>query len=179
MVDKAETHDVKQRRGELNRRFRTPLFAYFLKRVHNHAEAEDLTQEAFVRLTLHPDRHNGATLDAYVFTIAANLLRDRARSRASAGADSHRVLDDIIANSTPSLIEDRTPERVLLASEALHGVLGALGELSERTRDIFILSRLENVPQREIAAIYGISVSAVEKHVIKALAHLGARNLRP
>ena len=165
-------------REALDQRFRAPLLAYFFKRVHNRAEAEDLTQEAFVRLAVHPDRNSGETIHAYVFTIAANLLRDRARIRQSRSAAGHYVLNEVLVNSAPSLVEERTPERVLLAREALRDVVEALAELSERTRDIFVLSRLERVPQREIAALHGITVSAVEKHIIKALAHLGARNLR-
>ncbi|MGH8201495.1 MAG: RNA polymerase sigma factor [Steroidobacteraceae bacterium] len=65
--------------GELDRRFRAPLLAYFDRRVREHAEAEDLTQEVFIRLAQHPDRHGGHTIDSYVFTFAANLLRDRAK----------------------------------------------------------------------------------------------------
>jgi RNA polymerase sigma-70 factor (ECF subfamily) len=44
--------------------------------------------------------------------------------------------------------------------------------LGERTQAIFYLYRLENLKIREIAAIYGISASAVEKQVSKALLHL-------
>ena len=58
---------------ELDRTFRGPLLAFFLKRVRNRNEAEDLTQEVFVRLLHHPDRNNGRTIYGYVFTIAANL----------------------------------------------------------------------------------------------------------
>lgn len=162
----------------LNERFRAPLLAYFFKRVRDRVEAEDLAQDALVRLALHPDKNNGATIHAYVFTIAANLLRDRARSRLSKSATSHRVLSEVLVNSAPNLVEERTPERVVMAREALRDVVEALGELSERTRDIFVLARLERMPQRDIAALHGITVSAVEKHVVKALAHLGARNLR-
>jgi RNA polymerase sigma factor (sigma-70 family) len=170
--------NLDRKRDELTARFRAPLFAYFLKRVRDRAEAEDLTQEAFVRLTNRPDQRDGEAIHAYVFTIASNLLRDRARSRFVRGGP-HSSLDEIIESSVSTLVEDRTPERVLLAKEALKEVVATLGELGDRTRDIFILSRLENVPHREIAALYGISVSAVEKHVIKALAHLGARNMKP
>jgi len=51
----------------------------------------------------------------------------------------------------------------------------ALLQLNERTRDVFVLSRLERMKYAEIAEMYGISVSAVEKHMIKALAHLARR----
>jgi RNA polymerase sigma-70 factor (ECF subfamily) len=44
--------------------------------------------------------------------------------------------------------------------------------LDERTRDAFILHRLEGWKHAEIARAYGVSVSSVEKYIIKALAHL-------
>jgi RNA polymerase sigma factor (sigma-70 family) len=164
---------------ELDRSFRAPLVAYFQKRVKSRNEAEDLTQEVFVRLLNHPDKNNGQTIEGYVFTIAANLLRDRAKSVAAAvqkQAHSFDVLDEKEAFSA-NLIEDRNPERVLVGRQTVQDVLEALAELGERTRDVFILARLENVQHREIAAMYGISVSAVEKMMMKAMAHLGARFL--
>jgi RNA polymerase sigma-70 factor (ECF subfamily) len=167
--------------AELARRFQSPLLAYFSKRVPTRTEAEDLTQEVFVRLLHHPDRHNGQTVEAYVFTIAANLLRDRAKSvSGTIDRSSHNV--DLLVESgqySSALIEDRDPERVLVGKEAIEDVLEALGELGERTRDVFILARLEAMQHREIAEMYGISVSSVEKMIMKAMVHLGARFLAP
>jgi RNA polymerase sigma-70 factor (ECF subfamily) len=164
---------------ELDRAFRGPLVAYFLKRVKSRNEAEDLTQEVFVRLLNHPDKNNGQTIDGYVFTIAANLLRDRAKSVAAAVQKQAQSLDPLDEKEafSANLIEDRNPERVLVGRQTVQDVLEALAELGERTRDVFILARLENVQQREIAAMYGISVSAVEKMIMRAMAHLGARFL--
>jgi len=165
----------------LVRRYRSPLITYFDRRVRNRAEAEDLAQEVLIRLANHPDRNAGQSIDSYVFTIAVNLMRDRAKSRSATREREHASLDELEAlpASPGSLVEGRTPERVLLGKQTLQDVLEALGELHERTRDIFILSRLENVSHREIAALHGISVSAVEKHMIKAMAHLGARFVKP
>lgn len=167
--------------SELDRAFRGPLLAYFTKRVKSRNEAEDLTQEVFVRLLHHPDRNNGQTLAGYVFTIAANLLRDRAKSAATARQKAIRSLDLLGEKDafSSSLVEDRDPERVLAGKQTVQDVLDALTQLGERTRDIFILARLENMQHREIAAMYGISVSAVEKSMMKAMAHLGALFLRP
>lgn len=167
--------------SELDRAFRGPLLAYFTKRLKSRNEAEDLTQEVFVRLLHHPDKNNGQSLAGYVFTIAANLLRDRAKSSAAAHRKRIHSLDlldekDVFSSK---LVEDRDPERVLAGKQTIQDVLHALTELGERTRDIFILARLENVQHREIAAMYGISVSAVEKSMMKAMAHLGALFLRP
>jgi RNA polymerase sigma-70 factor (ECF subfamily) len=166
---------------ELDRAFRGPLVAYFLKRVKSRNEAEDLTQEVFVRLLNHPDKNYGRTIEGYVFTIAANLLRDRAKSLATAHQRHIQSLDllDEKDASCANLVEDRNPERVLVGRQTIQDVFDALSELGERTRDIFVLARLENVQHREIAAMYGVSVSAVEKMMMKAMAHLGARFLLP
>lgn len=161
--------------GGANLRLREALLAYFFKRVQNRAEAEDLTQETFIRLAKHPDKSDGKTLYAYVFAIAANLLRDRARLRTRQHTLAHRSLEEGFEYSSPDLVEDRDPERVLMGKQALQHFWGAVGELNERTRGIFILSRLEGMPQREIARLYGISISAVEKHILKAQAHFAAR----
>jgi RNA polymerase sigma-70 factor (ECF subfamily) len=174
-----EARSAEDQAAELDRMFRAPLLAYFSKRVQSRNEAEDLTQEVFVRLLHHPDRHNGQTVEAYVFTIAANLLRDRAKSVSGMVDRSSQNVDLLVeAGQNPSsLIEDRDPERVLVGKETVEDVLAALAELGERTRDVFILARLEAMQHREIAEMYGISVSSVEKMIMKAMVHLGARFL--
>src|ERR1700761_3634171 len=61
--------------NDLDRRFRKPLIIYFRRRLVGRSEdAEDLTQEVFMRLARRPDRNNGETIEAYVFTIASNIL---------------------------------------------------------------------------------------------------------
>ncbi len=121
-----------------------------------------------------------AESEAYVFTIAANLLRDRARSPAGRLARAHFAIEpgeDF--HSDAPLVEDRGPERVLIGRETLLAAVKALAELPARTREIFVLFRFESMSQREIAALYGVSVSAVEKHVARALAHLAQRMAPP
>lgn len=160
--------------GELNARFRAPLLSYFRKRVGELAEAEDLTQEVFIRLSRHTDV-TPKSLQAYVFVTAANLLKDRARTKAVQMASAHASFDDPNAKSLQGLAEDRHPERVLVGKDTLREFLKGLEALNERTRDIFILARIEHMSQRDIAKLFGISVSAVEKHIVRALEHLGAR----
>jgi RNA polymerase sigma factor (sigma-70 family) len=164
---------------DLDRQFRPALLAYFVKRLKDWGEAEDLTQEVFVRLANHPDRHSGRSIHAYVFTIAANLLKDRAKSPTTMRWRQCQNIEQFGEKFRvpPELAEGLTPERVLIAKDSLKEVLGVLLELNERTRDIYILSRLENMQYRDIATLQGISVSAVEKHIMKAAAHLAARFL--
>ena len=163
---------------DLDARFRRPLMTYFRRRVGDHAEAEDLTQQVFLRLLAADDFERVEQAEGYVFTVAANLLKDRGR-RASRRGEHVAIAPnpDLVAELTREAVEDRSPERVLLGRETLADVLRALDALGERTRDIYILFRLENMKQREIATLFGIGQSTVEKHVVKATMYL-ARTFR-
>jgi RNA polymerase sigma-70 factor (ECF subfamily) len=158
---------------ELERRYRAPLTAFFLRRVRNRAEAEDLTQEVFLRIVRSGGDAERATSPAFIFTVAANLLRDRSRRMQTSGGPLLSLESEERGNEAAAkLHEEISPERVLLGKEALQRVHKALGKLSPQTRDIFLLFKLEQMKQKQIAEIYGISVSAVEKHIVAALTHV-------
>lgn len=160
--------------ADLHRRFRLPLLAYFGRRVASAAEAEDLAQDVFERVlrTLKSGQIHNA--DSYVFKIAINLLRDRARGLRRRGVEEP-LPADAVAEFADALAVDLSPERVVLGERTLEEVLAALNDLPERTRAMFYLYRLENLKIREIAEMYTISPSAVEKQVSKALLHLTRR----
>lgn len=154
-------------------RFRRPLLAFFRRRSTSD-EAEDLTQEVFVRLAGHVDLSQVDRPESYVFQIAANLLRDRHRRAGSHAADLHTAIDahsDDRAVPDP-LIEAIHPERVLLGKTDLEDIVAILSSMPDRTRDVFVLYRIEGMRQREIAAAMNISLSSVEKHLVKAIARL-------
>lgn len=154
--------------------------AFFLRHTADRAEAEDLTQEVFVRILKGAAGGQVQAPDAFVFTVAANLLRDRLRLRISKRADRHVSLDLAPTDDTPSeplniAAETVSAERALMDRQRLRAVLRALEELPPRTRDIFVLSRLEKLKHAEIASRMGVSVSAVEKNLVRAVAHLARR----
>lgn len=165
--------------GETERLYaelRQPLLRFFQRRVSHPADAEDLTQEAFSRLLRMPVEARVADAKGFVFQVAINLLRDRARR---ARVRNEALLSDVsqapIDELTAEFLEDRDAERVLLGREGVAQVVRVLGELKERTRDIYVLFRLENMKQRDIAALYGISQSTVEKEIMRATMHLATR----
>jgi RNA polymerase sigma-70 factor (ECF subfamily) len=164
--------------NDLYQRFHRPLSVYFRRRLAGNLEdAEDLTQEVFVRLTRRPDQNNGETLEGYVFKIAGSVLTDWRRNRMTRKSGAHDNLDNVMEGVTfPSnLIEDRSPERVLAGKEALQNLEAALEELNERTRNILLLYRLGGLQRPDIARRLGVSVSTVEKEIQKALAHIKRR----
>lgn len=146
--------------------FRPALIRYFARRTGNHAEAEDLTQEVFIRLA-GTDMPEVRSRDSYIFATASNLLRDRARRdrvRADYREDVQRM---------PELgLDPLDPHRVAEGHAMLRELHAGLAELPERMRRFFTLYRIENVPKKTIAAAFGVSESTVEKEVIKAMAIL-------
>ncbi len=145
--------------------------AFFMRRAASHSDAEDMTQELFAKLATTQASPDNA--DAYIFQMAANLLRDRGRRervRANYRASVHA---GIVAGGGD--LEPLDPARVLLGRESLGEAADALRELPDRTRAIFLLFRLEGMKQSELAVLYGVSVSAVQKHILKAMTHLTRR----
>ena len=161
---------------DLDARFRAPLMAFFLRRVGNRSDAEDLTQQTFERLVRSESFDPNGRVAGYIFRIAVNLLRDRKKE-----AGYRKILP--FASIDPSLVEqisrelseDREPERVLLGRESLLEVLKCLDNLGERTKNVFVLYRLEGMKQKDIAELLGIGLSTVEKDVMVAMNTLLAR----
>lgn len=128
-----------------------------------------MTQELFMRL-VDADLEAIDMPERYLFRMARNLLLDRARF---GGRQSSLKRD--YGLHVGHGIDPIDPQRVAEGQEMLLALSAALRELPERTRDIFILYRVENVPLRTIAGQFGISVSAVEKHVRRAMRYVLAR----
>ncbi len=166
---------------QLAARFRRPLMSFFLRRLHDREEAEDLTQEVFLRILGRGDSVPVENPEIYIFRIAANLLRDRARKALTHHQAEHASLDSSAVEFADAgrlasgLVDDCGPERVLLSQESLTEAMRVLDELGPRTRDIYMLFRIEKIKQRDIAALYGLTVSAVAKHIAKAGVHLSRR----
>ena len=161
---------------QIDSRFRAPLMSFFLRRVGDHAVAEDLTQDVFERLLKADERGEIDDVEALVFVTAANLLKDRGRKQQRrVGAQLIDIGGLEVSAVTREFLEDRDPERVFLARESIVDVLNALDELGQRTRDVYVLFKLEGMKQSEIATLYGIGRSTVEKDVMRATAHLTLR----
>lgn len=145
---------------------RPTLIRFLLARGALPEDARDLIQELYLKL----DRVPLATVTeprAYLYRMADNLLLDRRRSalRRSRREDEWTGL-----NSGIDRERDEYPaaDRVLIARERLTVLTGALDALPERSSEAFRRFRIEGESQHDIAAAFGISVSAVEKHLQRA-----------
>lgn len=137
----------------------------FLARfLHCEDAAEEVTQEAFVRLLRFRPRQPVDNPRAYLFQVAANTARDwlaRQNTRNRVFGDSEMPED--IRCPRPC------PEACTLNHERLDLLSTAIRELPPRCREVFLMSRLDGLNNREIADRLGISRNMVEKHIIKAM----------
>jgi RNA polymerase sigma-70 factor (ECF subfamily) len=161
------TETQSPRNASLVAEMRPALVAFFQRRCRNAAEAEDLAQDVVVRALSRGKSLSPARASGYIFRIAINRWRDRGRRLVSRG--SCVAWDDSAALAVSDTF---SPERLASGQEELSNVVSALQELGERTRNVLVLCRLEQMKQAEIATAMGISVSSVEKHLVRALAHL-------
>ena len=151
-------------------RFRPALLRYFRRHLDNDSDAEDLAQEALLRLLRSPVSPENT--EAYLLRIASNLLRDRLRRDRSHCVAQHEPLDSAL-HDRPT--EEPGSDCVYEGRARLDRFLAALDELPPRCRQVFLLQRYEGLTYTAIAKRLQISVSAVEKHMMRALLFFQAR----
>ena len=158
---------------KLSRRYHAVLPRYFARRGIGPSDAQDLAQEVFVRLSKRNALDGVASVESYLFAIAANVAIDFVRrSKVRSSHPSSGVYDSV------QPIDGFPADRLLEGRQELSRIVTALNEMPERMRNIFILARLENLPRGEIAQRLGISKSLVEQQITLATACLAERRRR-
>lgn len=138
----------------LNLRLTPRVFAQAMRMLGNRAEAEDVAQDAMMRLwKIAPDWRQGeAKVTTWLYRVVANLCTDRLRRRPSVGIDAIPEPADDSAS-----VADGMQDRARL--DALYR---ALDTLPDRQRQAVTLRHIEGLANPEIAAIMDISTEAVE-----------------
>jgi RNA polymerase sigma-70 factor, ECF subfamily len=148
----------------LYRQHQASLVRYALRLTGDPDVAEDVAQEAFLRLLRRPDLTEDAAR-LWLFTVATNLVRDRGR----ASTRQRRLLGGVpVAMGTPGPLPDEATER----SERVQRVRAALDTLSSRDREI-LLMREEGFRYDEIASAIDVAPSSVGTLIARALKRFG------
>ena len=149
--------------------YRAPLIRFFSRKLPKGDDPEDMVQKVFIKLVRaerQPDFVNSKSL---IFVIAKNVLIDHLRWRKSRKIDNHGLLlDNVIASGMP------LPDRELQGKQQLDSFFSHLDNLPMRCKQVFLLHRVNNMSQQDIAEYLGISRSTVQKHMMNAMAKLHA-----
>src|SRR3982751_1799124 len=148
---------------------RQALARYFARRLRDRSDVDDLVQEVFPRIVARDSTSPIEHLGKYIYQTADSVLADYARRRSARRTEAHVSFDPELHGGT-----DFDPMRILSGREDVTAATAALLALPERTRTVFVLRRLEGLRSREVAEQLAISVSAVEKHMMRAVQHLSA-----
>ena len=140
------------------------LFRYCNRLTGDSDQADDVAQEAFFRLLDRGAEGTEASLRSWLFMVATNLVRDRARTRET----RRRILSGF-----PPPENVPGPDRDAARSEDIARVREALNVLSDRDKKMLLL-RQEGFSYREIADIVEVSPRSVGTILARALRRFAA-----
>jgi RNA polymerase sigma factor (sigma-70 family) len=151
--------------GSIERLFREhneALVGFLMARLKSRQAAQEVAQEAYVRLLSLDQPGAISYLRAFLFRTAANLAIDRLRR------------DQVHARATGAplfaeLTDARTPERQVASEQQLQVVQEALAQLPPKCREAFLLARIDEKSCAEIATQMGVSERMVRFHIVRAL----------
>lgn len=157
--------------NDLMERHATPVFRFLCRMLGNEEDANDLAQEAFVRVYRARDKFRASgQFSTWLFTIAANLARNQIRWRTrhpnvSLDAEAGDA-EEPLASVLPA--PGGTPNDHTLASERAAAVRKAVGELPEDLRQAIVLCEWEEKSVAETAAILEATPKAIESRLYRA-----------
>jgi RNA polymerase sigma factor (sigma-70 family) len=127
-------------------------------------EIDDVIQEAYCRLAALDDVTHVGSGRAYLFQTTRNIVLEQVRR-------SKIVRIDNVTDVSLSSIADEAPsmDRVVAGASELQRVQQLIERLPAKCRQVFVLRRIHGVSQREIARMFGVSESAVEKQAVRGL----------
>jgi RNA polymerase sigma factor (sigma-70 family) len=139
------------------------LLRYLARVWPDATEIQDIRHDAYVRILEGAHRLRPIAPKSLLFSIARNLMIDRARRSRIVPID---LLGDL--DSLNVLVDEVTPERRASIRQQLVKVTAAINRLPARCREELWLRRVEGLSQKEIAARLGVSEGTVEKHIMHA-----------
>ncbi|HAY14583.1 MAG TPA: sigma-70 family RNA polymerase sigma factor [Fimbriimonadaceae bacterium] len=153
--------------GLLFNKHRDLVYRFVLNMVRNRDEAEDITQEAFVRAFRNIDKYQDrAKFTTWLLRIATNLCTDRARMTQRRTVLEQEQVGDGLRWMTEGSTED--PNENLLQDHRREILRQALESLSEANRALIVMRDIEEMEYADIAATLGCTVGGAKLRVLRA-----------
>ena len=167
---------------EIMTRHQAKIFAAAMSLLHNHADAEEITQDTFVRAHKGLSRFRGdSSLATWLHRIAVNLARNRywyffRRCKqatmsldASLGDDGESTFSDLLSAADPD------PSQENSRNEFIDAVENSMVKLEPSHRRILAMRSILDQSYEEIAAVLGINVGTVKSRIARARERLRKR----
>lgn len=171
--------------GELARRHLARVAGFILSMIGDATAAQDLAQEAFVRVYRHRDTYEDVgRFTTWMFTIARNLALNEVRNRrhrpalvldAPAGARGGGAGDDRPAAGGALPARGEGPPEAAARDDLRARIRRAIDELEEHHRTVVVLCDLEERPYAEAAAILGVPVGTIRSRLSRAREQLAQK----
>ncbi|WP_129781954.1 sigma-70 family RNA polymerase sigma factor [Peristeroidobacter soli] len=147
------------------------LRAYLHRFAPKSADLEDLLQETYARLLSLPSerRLRVDAIQRFALTTARNVAIDWMRRRRVVPIDAVEDLDSLYAEHCESRVDE-----IVNAHQELLRLAAVVAELPARCAEVFTLRKVYGWSQKEIANHFGISISTVEAHLVKAVKRCAA-----
>jgi len=142
--------------------------------VHSREEAEDITQDVFIRAYQGWENfREDSSVSTWLYRISVNVSLNylAQKKRKAIFQYSNEMLKRLFDRQEKT----QTPLQKLEISDRERIIQKAIDSLPENQRIAFILSRYDDLPQKEIAAIMKLSEGAVEQLLQRAKANLGKK----
>lgn len=135
----------------------------------NHHDAEDLSQEVFIKAYRNLDQFRGeSSFSSWLYRIAVNTNINKSRKKMATALKksmSIHTADDRWTSNSP----DTNPEQQTDASLLRSHIDSALNRLSMNERCVFVLKHYQDIPLQEIATIMDISIGTVKSTLFRAV----------
>lgn len=154
---------------ELIRPYERSVYLMALSLLHNEAEAEDASQEAFIKAYRALGRFRSESrFSTWLISIVLNEARGRLRNKKPGLTDS--IDDDSEGSATPAQLTDwrEIPSESLERQEIRTLIRRALAELPIAYREVFVLRELEERNVQETAETLGITIASVKMRLHRA-----------
>ena len=140
------------------------LVRYLARMWPHRQDIVDLRQDTYIRVYEAAARSRPVAPKSFLFTTARHLMTDRYRRRRIVSIDAVGDLESLNV-----LIENISPEQQTSAHQELRRLAQAIDLLPRKCREAVWLRKVDDLPQKTVAARLGVTEKVIEKHVMKGM----------